>query len=334
MEFKISRREDRYSTQVGCRFRGIDGRMNQCVQEIHGHEVDPNAIEYAKRNLERQANEMLQQQAIQQSRMLEQRINPPMATADYEPVFYRPGTRYVAIAASTDASDSLFYTNATDTSATLTQAHLEDAYRHLTVYGNATIGIDPAYGVSPTFIDTRATIDGLEIEVEVPVGKRSITVKTTIKNGKIQITEHDIVKATQALIEQKRFTIITNRAERRAEDLLRSMISDIDFRSYKEKGFFIVKSGNRVFRIYKDKSKWIDMWEQDHIRRDFAPKNRLCTHTQTRDLPDADEALSKLLLIRSGSVIQHSNLHSAKDGYGHYIGEPMNRLKEKELILV
>lgn len=172
-----------------------------------------------------------------------------------------------------------------------------------------------------------------EIEINVPLGKRSVTIKKKHKVGeKIVITEQDIVKAMQEKIEECKFQIITKRAERRAEDLLRSFISEVDFRNYKEKGYFLVKSGNRLFKIYKDKNKWCDMWEEDS-EGIFVPRNRLCTHTQTKDLPEADEAIAKLMLVRSNRIIDHANLHPIDNFGAYYIGEQMNRLKAKELVL-
>ena len=85
-----------------------------------------------------------------------------------------------------------------------------------------------------------------------------------------------------------------------------------------------MKSGNRIFRIHKDTHKFIDMYEREGGV--FVPRNRLCVHTPTRELPKADEALAKLLLIRNNSVVEHSNLHGIENL------RPVK--KEEELLLV
>ena len=58
----------------------------------------------------------------------------------------------------------------------------------------------------------------------------------------------------------------------------------------------------------------------------FVPRNRLCTHTVNRELPRADEAFQKLMLIRSNKVIEHSNLHGASDL------KPVSRIEDLLLV--
>jgi len=314
MQFETFQHQDRLSTEIRCRYMGLDGQQRTKSQEIHVLD-DPRVVEYAKHNLERSVREDLADQAVARERLMSrQREDRNMADAFYPPVGLTTATAGSVLYATGTASASA------DITWTTTTTDATDSLR----YATATNGFLNV--ASPDYV----------VEIEVPVGKRSVTVRKTVVNGtKVVITEADITKAMQELIEDKRVQVITHRAERRAEDLLHSMISEIDFRSYKENGFFMVKAGNKLYRIYRDKNKWIDMWEADQKKEVFIPKNRLCTHTRTRDLPNADEALAKLLLIRSGSVIDHSNLHSADGGgIGHYIGESMNRIKDKELILV
>lgn len=141
-------------------------------------------------------------------------------------------------------------------------------------------------------------------------GNRKLVIEKDV-NFEIEITPEDIQKARIAYWKDARINIISKRAETRAEELLRSFISEVDFRNYQEKGFFTVKSGNRIFKIHKDIHKHIDMYEKEGEL--FVPRNRLCTHTPTRELPKADEAFQKLMLIRSNKVIEHSNLHCASD---------------------
>ncbi len=161
------------------------------------------------------------------------------------------------------------------------------------------------------------------IPVNLKLGKHTLTIMKKLEDGgAIDITQEDIDRAKQEYLGQARIHIITRKAERRAEDLLRTFISEVDFRDYKEKGYFTVKSGDKVFRIHKDSHKHIDMWEKDKDRGIFVPKNRLCVHTERRVCPPADEALTKLLLIRSGQVIDSANLH------------PIDASMEKELVLV
>ena len=173
----------------------------------------------------------------------------------------------------------------------------------------------------------------LEVEIDFPLGKRTLTMKKKADGNRIKVSLEDIDAAIDGARDQFKFQIVTNRAERRAESLLQSMISEIDFRNYKQQGYFVCREGNKLFRIYKDKNKWVDMWEAKEVEAEliWQPKNRLCTHTATRELPDADEALSKLLLARSGRLIEHANLHA----YDGTRGLAMPVLKhENELILV
>jgi hypothetical protein len=141
-------------------------------------------------------------------------------------------------------------------------------------------------------------------------GKRKLIIEKDV-NFEIEITPEDIQQARINYWKGARINIISKRAETKAEELLKMFISDIDFRNYQEKGFFTVKSGNRIFKIHKDTHKHIDMYEKEGEL--FVPRNRLCTHTENRELPRADEAFQKLMLIRSNKVIEHSNLHGASD---------------------
>jgi hypothetical protein len=151
-------------------------------------------------------------------------------------------------------------------------------------------------------------------------GKRRLEIWKDDNGGELVITPEDMQQARVDYFKGLRLQIITKRAEHKAEDLLKMFISEVDFRHYKERGFFLVKSGNKVYRIHKDSHKWIDMYEQQDSGL-IVPKNRLCVHTATRDLPLADEALSKLMLIKSNKVIEHSNLHAIDS-------KPINRLAD------
>ena len=150
-------------------------------------------------------------------------------------------------------------------------------------------------------------------------GRRKLIIEKD-DSDEICITPEDIQKARMDYIKDLRLTILTKRAEHKAEDLLKMFISEIDFRNYKEKGFFLVKSGNRIFRIHRDTHKWIDMYESNNGV--LVPRNRLCVHTERRELPFADEALSKLMLIKANKVEEHSN--------GHGVGglKQLNRIED------
>lgn len=163
------------------------------------------------------------------------------------------------------------------------------------------------------------------INVKFKLGKHTLSVMKTVgEDGSIEITDEDMRRAKDEYLQGRRVQIITRKAESKAEDLLRMFISEVDFRNYKDKGFFTVKAGDKIFRIWKDGHKHIDMWERDSNRGLFVPKNRLCVHTERRVCPPADEALTKLLLIRSGRVIESANLHPHEE----------KEYKESELVLV
>jgi hypothetical protein len=162
-----------------------------------------------------------------------------------------------------------------------------------------------------------------KIRIAYTDGKKKLVIEKEISD-ELEVTPEDIQNARIRWWKESRINIISRKAEDKAEDLLKSFISEIDFRNYKQKGFFTVKSGNRLFRIFKDNHKYIDMYEQKEGV--FIPRNRLCVHSPTREVPLADEVVSKLMLIRSNKVIEHSNLHDI-DGL-----RPIK--KEEELLLL
>ena len=171
------------------------------------------------------------------------------------------------------------------------------------------------------------TAIGSKTKVKLKVGRRFLTIeKETNDQGEVVIEEADLVKAREQYYKDTQFQIITNRAERKAEDLLKMFVSEIDFRNYKKNGFFTVKQGNKIYRIWRDNHKWVDMWERDEKSGLMMPKNRLCTHTQTREIPLADEVVSKLMLIKSNRIHEHANFHG--------IDADMKPAEERELILV
>lgn len=154
--------------------------------------------------------------------------------------------------------------------------------------------------------------DGIpkSIKISFKDGKRTLSIEKDYASEVI-ITPEDIEKAKIVYWKDARIHILERKAEAKAEDLLKMFISEVDFRNYKEKGFFTVKSGNRIFRIHRDTHKFIDMFEKEG--EVFVPRNRLCVHTPTRELPKADEALAKLMLIRNNSIIESSNPQSSSD---------------------
>ena len=164
------------------------------------------------------------------------------------------------------------------------------------------------------------------VTLKFKVGKRELVLHRELGTyqGEINIEEKDIEEAKVNYIREAKINIITRRAEVRAEDLLQSLIPEIDFRNYKEKGFFLVKQGNKVFRVWKDNHKYVDMFENESGI--FVPKNRLCLHTATRELPLADEVVTKLMLIKSNRIVDRANLHAP-------VGL-VSAKTEKELLLV
>lgn len=127
----------------------------------------------------------------------------------------------------------------------------------------------------------------------------------------IEITPQDIQLARVNFIRDARIQIVSKKAETKAEGLLKMFVSEIDFRNYQQKGFFTVKCGDKVFRVWKDNHKWIDVYKSEGGI--LLPDNRLCVHTAKRELPLADEALAKLMLIRSNKVFESSNAHGVGD---------------------
>lgn len=167
-----------------------------------------------------------------------------------------------------------------------------------------------------------ATYSPPRIKIKFRDGKRELEIEKEY-GVEIVITPEDIEQAKINYWKGCRVRVITRRAENKAEELLKMLVSEVDFRNYKEKGYFTVKNGNKIYRIWKDSHKYIDCFEKSDGGV-LVPRNRLCTHTLTRELPAADEAIQKLMLIRSNKVLEHSNAH------GVYGIEP---LEERELVL-
>jgi len=164
-----------------------------------------------------------------------------------------------------------------------------------------------------------------KVKIKLKLGRHILEIQKDYNGGEIEINQEDIDKAKIEYIKNLNVNIIVKKAESKAENLLKMFISEVDFRNYKEKGYFTVKSGNRLFRIHKDSHKWVDMWER---RRDgvFVPKNRLCTHTERRELPIADETLQKLMLVKSNRILEYANPYA--------VDNSMSEIHEKELVLV
>lgn len=162
-----------------------------------------------------------------------------------------------------------------------------------------------------------------EVTIKLRVGNRVLEIKKSVDGGEAEVTDEDIEKAKIDFLRKAKITILTKRAERKSEELLRGFISDIDFRNYKQRGYFTVKQGDKLYRIYRNKSEKVDHWERNE-RGVFVPKSRLCVHTQQLDLPAGDEALARLLLIRSGGIDRLANKWKA-DG--------LEEIKESELVL-
>lgn len=160
------------------------------------------------------------------------------------------------------------------------------------------------------------------IFVNLKFGNKTLTITKKLVDGmNVDITQDDIDRAKGEYFKGKKIQIITRKADRKAEDLLKMFISEVDFRGFKEKGYFIVKRGNHAYKVWRDGHKQIETYEKTEGGL-YVPKNRLCVHTERRVCPAADEALTKLLLIRSGKVEESANAH------------PIDSSMEKELVLI
>jgi len=192
----------------------------------------------------------------------------------------------------------------------------------------ATQGTNPYVNVvDDTGIRSWTRIGGKQ-KIKLRMGRRFLLIeKEQDENGELVVDENDILAARERYYKDMQFNIISKRAERKAEDLLKMFVSEIDFRNYKKNGYFSVKQGNKIYRIWRDNHKWVDMWEKDEKTGLLVPKNRLCTHTEKRDIPLADEVVAKLMLIKSNRIHDHANFHA--------IDEDMKKVvEERELVLV
>ena len=266
---------------------GTPKTMQTKVTDIEAMNSPVNILEQAKIHLTRKV-----QQDVERSM--------GMGTVDY-PSYYSQ-VRYTANAGT-------LTTNSWDGTTT--------ALDNSMYYTTATINYD--YPGSWQMTSSKRSI-----KIKFKSGKRTLIIEKDLGSDDVEVTPEDIEKAKVDYIRDARINIITRKADRKAEDLLKMFVSEIDFRSYKENGYFTVKNGNRLFRIWKDNHKFVDVWEKD--KGVFKPKNRLCTHTKDRSLPLADEVVQKLMLIKTNRIVEFANSHP--------IDNSMSELKEDSLILV
>lgn len=294
MEFTL-RHVDPYSTEVSCRYRMPNGEMKIVAQRVHNYSspvhtaCSVNAyadlVSTVQNSLKRMAEEDIHNFVRQNAQVGGLQMSPHLysnpymnSTAGvYDQALDDPGTGGIGWQPEPMEGTNTGYGNM--------MSQYQRYWRHA---------------------DWDAPSISRRVRITYNDGKRKLFIDKDMSEN-IEITPADIEQAKINWWKDARINIITRVAETKAEKLLQMFISEVDFRNYKEKGFFTVKSGNRIFRIHKDTHKFIDMYEKDGAV--FVPRNKLCVHTPTRDLPMADEALAKLLLIRDNSVIEHSNLH-------------------------
>jgi len=320
MEFMVehSSPSNPFHGQISCRYMDLITGETKIRTQAFLHDREDRAEWYVDRVKEQMKREITQELGQQAVEIQEHRQMATLNNHTHTMVTYATPEQHWqdAVQYQRMYQHGVFGTALSDTTAQMyTQVQMSTA---LPIHF---MGIDPCGPVES------------EIEIEFPLGKRMLTMRKKAENGKVVVTMEDIGKAITDGKEQFMFSIHAKKAENRAENLLQTMISEIDFRNYKEKGYFTCQENGKLYRIYKDKSKWVDLWEAKEVKAEliWQPKNRLCTHTESRDLPDADEALSKLMLIRSGRIIEHANLHPVKGTRGL----EMKQLKhENELILI
>lgn len=149
-----------------------------------------------------------------------------------------------------------------------------------------------------------------KVHVRLKIGRHTLIIEKDYSGSDIDVTQEDIDKAKVDFIKSLNVSFIVKKSERKAENLLRSFVSEIDFRNYKEKGYFEVRNGNHLFRINKESSSMIDTWEKSN-NCVFIPKNRLCVQPNKSGLPASDIALQRLMLIRSGKIFDIANKHNS-----------------------
>ena len=301
MRFYERQARDFCSKIFGLRFKVANGqeRVLECSITQQAAMDNPQMVQYAQEKLQRQA-----QREIQQSMEVRQ-----MPTNVYGNAYLDNTTGWLGIAGGTLGGAIGGALTATTTTATAYQQPYYNEYAD----NAAQLQANPQwYTTTATWNGNDATVQGWgtslgKIKIKYRDGRRELIIEKDY-GSEIEITPEDIVKARMDYIKNARINIISRRAETKAEELLKMLVSEVDFRNYKEKGYFTVRNGNKIYRIWKDSHKFIDCFERTE-QGIIVPHNRLCTHTLTRELPKADEAVQKLMLIRSNRVFEHSNLH-------------------------
>lgn len=164
-----------------------------------------------------------------------------------------------------------------------------------------------------------------DICIKFKDGNRMLVVKKAYAEA-IEITQEDVDAAKADWWKEARISVLEYKAEKKAEKLLAGFISELDFRNYKEKGFFVLRQGGKVYKIWRDTHKWIETYRVEEDTGFLVPENQLCVHTPKRELPLADEALAKVMLIRSNMVLERATVHS--------VASHMRRVEKAELLLV
>jgi len=115
-------------------------------------------------------------------------------------------------------------------------------------------------------------------------------------------------------------------ADEKAQKLLKDMISEIDFRRYKEKGYLLVKGeSGRIYRIWNNNTM-LDVYELEAHQKDYSQndkdsqmriikpnelaihllkddkltlRRKLCIHSPSKNLPQTDEVILKFILAKN-----------------------------------
>ena len=293
MEFLVHQ-ESKYGDMViEGRYTFPDGKRKSMRQRIENRAMveSPSVVDFVKEGMIREAEREVHDYVRNNAERLQ--AMPIQYTQAVNPM------QYYTTAAGSEPSSLLYSWRMDDvTTAGTCEARVQYWANDNCVPNTSAIGLPENFSTH-------------RIKITYKDGNKKLIIEKDANDGEMEVTPEDIMQARANWYKGMKLQIITKKAETKAEDLLKMFISEIDFRNYKQKGFFTVRSGNKIFRIWKDNHKQIDMYQKEGGL--FVPKNRLCVHTAERELPLADEALAKLMLIKSNRVFDQSNAHSASD---------------------
>lgn len=100
-------------------------------------------------------------------------------------------------------------------------------------------------------------------------------------------------------------------AQKRAEALLKEIVSEVDFTTYKKDGYIevLAKSGKK-YRVKNDRFQSnVEVYQRE--KKEWKYQHRLCAHLQDTHIPIEDNVVAQVLMLRhdENRFLQMANVH-------------------------